>query len=224
MEASPSVSCPLNFSSASSAKYTMGKKSKKKATSAPGTSAKSVDDAAIMAQLASLPISSLRPPSVPPTSPNLLPQVLSRVIALGETLPPALPEAEADWLTTALKVKYSLKGKQPWWWIFDDSLAAIEAELRDRSYSVLDDFLTMDHARAVAEDVKKAHAKGKLSSLGVVTDGRDGRNLSYERSEVRGDYIGWFDGNTQEGWVESGLPDYCIKVNTLVKQVRSGKV
>ena len=126
----------------------MGKKSKKKASSAPGKSAaaKSVDDAAIMAQLATLSISSLWPPSVPPTAPNLLPQVLSRVITLGETLPAALPEVEADWLITALKVKYSLKGKQPWWWIFDDSLAAIGEEhvrLRD---NVATPFLIHKHS------------------------------------------------------------------------------
>jgi len=51
-------------------------------------------------------------------------------------------------------------------------------------------------------------------------DGRDGKNTSYSTTEVRGDYIGWFDGKESEGWNPALFPDYVLKVSTLVNELK----
>ncbi|GMH95648.1 hypothetical protein TrVE_jg13886 [Triparma verrucosa] len=160
-------------------------------------------------------------PSKPQPS-NLLPSVLPLVLPLGETLPPptSLPPAYHPWLLTALKVKYTLKGKQSWWTIFNDSLQTISSHLHTEGYCVIDDFLTLEHGSLIAEEVKRAYTNGKLPDLGVITDGRDGSNTSTVNQTVRGDYIGWFSPSVSEGWSKEGLPDYVTKLNTVLDQMK----
>ena len=47
----------------------------------------------------------------------------------------------------ALKAKYSMLGKEEWWWIFDDTLARVGELLRRDHFCILDGFLPMDQVR-----------------------------------------------------------------------------
>jgi len=114
-------------------------------------------------------------------------------------------------------VKYTLKGKQVWWWVFNDSLSALGSILDSQGYAVVDDFYDTSTLRS---DVLAKYKAGQLPTKGGLIDGRDGRNTPYGNENVRGDWIGWFDG-TDEGWnTNSSLPDYLLKVSTLVEQLK----
>jgi hypoxia-inducible factor (prolyl hydroxylase) len=84
-----------------------------------------------------------------------------------------------------------------WWWLTDPVQAAIGRALDSQFYVVLDDFLHAAEAQTLARDVAAAHAAGRLKP-GALAGGRDGSNLTYTHAGVRGDHVGWFDGD--EPW------------------------
>jgi hypothetical protein len=88
-----------------------------------------------------------------------------------------------------------MKGKKAWWWVFDDSLSTIGSILDDEGYVVVDDFYDTS---TLLSDVSSKYKAGLLPTKGGLIDGRDGRNTPYGDDNVRGDWIGWFDGN--ESW------------------------
>ena len=49
-----------------------------------------------------------------------------------------------------LQMKYASLGKAEWWWIFDDSLAAIARVLKRDAFVVLDHFILPDQVRVHA--------------------------------------------------------------------------
>ena len=51
------------------------------------------------------------------------------------------------------RLYYSMFGKEEWWWIMDDSLESIGAQLNSRGYCVLDRFLTDSQALELKKEV-----------------------------------------------------------------------
>jgi len=134
----------------------------------------------------------------------------------------------------ALLMKYATLEKREWWFIFDDVLEVISGALRPSlslslsttsNAVVIDNFLLHSQCVELSDAVKSAYknpkAADKAFALGELQDGREGTNTSiYEKSEIRGDYIGWFDGVEEEGWAPSTLPRYMTKINTLVSELK----
>lgn len=117
----------------------------------------------------------------------------------------------------AVKVKYCLKGKREWWWVFEDSLDCVGRLLERDGYAIVDNFFD---TKLLREDVGRMYNCGRLDQKGTLIDGRDGKNTSYGNLEVRGDWIGWFDGD-ESGWTNEGsLKDYLLKVSTFVSQLK----
>ena len=57
-------------------------------------------------------------------------------------------------------------------------------------------------SRDLGREIKAHWEAGKLDIKGAVVDARDGSNTPQTKTEVRGDYIGWFDGAASEGWAQ----------------------
>jgi len=142
----------------------------------------------------------------------------------------------------SLLMKYASLDKREWWFIFDDVLKFIASCLRpppspsdpvvvvdpdknDGRVVVIDNFLLNSQVSSLSAAVKEKyqHPKDEHAAfrIGALQDGRDGSNTStYEREEIRGDYIGWFEGNEEEGWDPETLPRYMLKVNTLISELK----
>eukprot|EP00055_Hartaetosiga_balthica_P014954 m.85288 g.85288 ORF g.85288 m.85288 type:complete len:411 (-) comp8737_c0_seq2:185-1417(-) len=85
------------------------------------------------------------------------------------------------------------------------------ADLLRKNYVVIPRVLGLEAARELAQEVKNAHAAGKLKS-GELAGGRTGKNTKYVLTAVRGDKIGWFDDDpchdtSQRDEVEINEPD-----------------
>ena len=140
-----------------------------------------------------------------------------------------------------LRSKYALAGNPRWWWVYDDALAVAARGLALHSHVVLDGFLDAASTRALAGDVRRAHASGALAEKGALTDARHGRNTNYSRDATRGDYLAWFEGLPEEPWWShrgggsggggggalasasappDSLPGYMLKVSTLMEQLK----
>lgn len=141
----------------------MGKKSRKttKAKAAHSSPSPSPLDSSTQNQLFSL-ISTLNLSldSVPRDS---LLSTLQLVLNLPDDTP--IPLANLDPLTLlhALKVKYTMKGKQTWWWVFDDSLSTIGSILDSEGYVVVDDFYDTTN---LLNDVSTKYKAGLLPTKG----------------------------------------------------------
>lgn len=101
--------------------------------------------------------------------------------------------------------------------MYDECLSYIGDLLTTNGYAVIDGFFNGDNSEGsktskFRDEVKGAYEAGKLPEIGGLVDGRDGKNTSYATSEIRGDYIGWFDGKESEGWDPALFPDYVLKV------------
>lgn len=108
---------------------------------------------------------------------------------------------------------------QFWWWIQDEALDAIAREVERSNFCVLDGFLGPAHLRRLREEVTGLHRDGKLQ-LSKLAGGRTGGILTYSHTAVRGDHVGWFDGEEGEGtWPGKSLSAYLQKVDTLVAQL-----
>ena len=57
-------------------------------------------------------------------------------------------------------------------------------------------------SRDLGREIKAHWEAGKLDIKGAVVDAREGSNTPQTKTEVRGDYIGWFDGAASEGWAQ----------------------
>mmetsp|Transcript_2669 Transcript_2669/g.6447 ORF Transcript_2669/g.6447 Transcript_2669/m.6447 type:complete len:289 (+) Transcript_2669:93-959(+) len=105
-----------------------------------------------------------------------------------------------------------------WWWAADESVAALGQALDGRYFALVDDFLPPSLVTAIAREAAAAHVGGLLSP-GALGGGRNGSNLTYQHASVRGDVIGWFDGN-EKPWQE--LPVYLKRIQILVNLLRKG--
>ena len=114
-----------------------------------------------------------------------------------------------------------LAGADPesyWWWITDEALDAIAAELNSANYCVLDRFLGSKGAKALRKEVRRVRTTGHLK-LSRLAGGRSGANVTYSHTAVRGDHVGWFDGEEADMWPRGTLTKYLTKVDTLVAQL-----
>ena len=77
-----------------------------------------------------------------------------------------------------------------WWWLQDEALALIAAELLRSHFCVLDGLLGDEAASALHAEVAAAHSAGRLQASRLA-GGRNGGMLTYTHSAVRGDLVGW---------------------------------
>ena len=103
-----------------------------------------------------------------------------------------------------------------WWWITDEALADMAEQLQRQHYCIVDGMLGEKSIAALHAEVRAA--RGQLSSSRLA-GGRTGALLSYSHASVRGDLVGWFDGDEPGVWPQLGR--YLTKVDTLVDQLRS---
>ena len=116
-----------------------------------------------------------------------------------------------------------LAGADPesyWWWITDESLDTIGKELESKNYCVLDNFLGKKGVATLRKEVSKIHSSGHLE-ISRLAGGRSGKNTTYSHTAVRGDHVGWFDGEEPKLWPQGSLPRYFQKVDTLIAQLGS---
>ena len=105
-----------------------------------------------------------------------------------------------------------------WWWLTDPALASIGEKLRTQCYAVVDGVLGPATSAALRREVVAARELGRLTAS-KLAGGRYGNKLTYTHTAVRGDLIGWFDGDEPELWGERALNRYLQKVDTLVAQL-----
>ena len=105
-----------------------------------------------------------------------------------------------------------------WWWLTDPALASIGETLRTQCYAVVDGILGPAASAALRREVVATRELGRLTAS-KLAGGRDGNKLTYTHAAVRGDLIGWFDGDEPELWGEQALNRYLQKVDTLVAQL-----
>ena len=67
-------------------------------------------------------------------------------------------------------------------------------DLEGKHYTVMDDFLERELAVKLAVEVRKAWREGRLVS-GQLAGGRSGQNKRYTLADIRGDRVGWFQGD-----------------------------
>lgn len=112
----------------------------------------------------------------------------------------------------AMKLKFHLLGKDQYWWIMDESMEVIRAELAKNNFAVIPGFLLDEQCGELRGHIDRAHKEGRLGP-GALAGGVTGENLSYTIQNVRGDQVGWFEGET-EGW--SILTEHLRFLDTLV--------
>ena len=120
-------------------------------------------------------------------------------LLLPDTVSATLDPTEAfdgcDFIFHAVPVQFSratlekvgrLAGADPesyWWWITDEALDAIAAELNSANYCVLDRFLGSKGAKALRKEVRRVRTTGHLK-LSRLAGGRSGANVTYSHTAV----------------------------------------
>ncbi len=119
-----------------------------------------------------------------------------------------------------LRLKYTLLGKEEWWFIMDECLEEFGKILVKNDYLVIDWFISKPHVDTLKKDVRKVYENGKLR-LGVLAGGKSGSSLTYTHTKVRGDVVEWFDGS--EPYWQNGtdlcLSNYLQKIDTFVSEL-----
>ena len=105
-----------------------------------------------------------------------------------------------------LRAYYTLCDRSEWWWVMDDSLAAIGSQLEEQGYVVLDGFLGSEQAAALRSEVLRCRAEGRLQGGGLVNGQLEATEAKYADRRARGDEIGWFD--PEEWQYGKGLESY----------------
>lgn len=104
-----------------------------------------------------------------------------------------------------------------WYWLADESQAAIGAQLAARDYAIVDDFVGGALCAQLRAELRGVRAAG-LMRAGALAGGRAGSSKTYELAPVRGDEVGWFSGD--EASLFDALPQYLKRVDTLVGELR----
>jgi len=105
-----------------------------------------------------------------------------------------------------------------WWFITDDAIDDIARQLRDRSWCVLDECLGSAACDELRAEVVAVRAAGKLEASRLA-GGRTGKLASYTHSRVRGDLVGWFDGEEPGLWRTDALSRYLTKIDNFVSEL-----
>lgn len=129
----------------------------------------------------------------------------------------ALEQAKID----AMHRMWLQVGKPATWiyWATDNIEIAIGRALDARNFVIIDDFLQPEMTAAIAREVAAARAAGLLAP-GALAGGRNGTNLTYVHTGVRGDEVGWFDGD-ERCWNQ--LPLYFSRLRALVSLLRENR-
>jgi hypoxia-inducible factor (prolyl hydroxylase) len=115
----------------------------------------------------------------------------------------------------ALRIKFTMMGKQEWWWIMDESTQEVVRQLNKNNYCVLDGFLGEAALLELRGEIQSLHENGTMKS-GVLAGGTTGKNLSYVHEKVRGDLVHWMN-PTDHGFKQ--MPIYMKKVDTLISEL-----
>ncbi|CAK9004288.1 unnamed protein product [Durusdinium trenchii] len=117
-----------------------------------------------------------------------------------------------------LRLYYKVVGREEWWWVMDNSIDAIGAQLNKQGYCIIDDFLTSEQAKQLRKEVVECHSAGRLAGGGLVNGQLPSPDdAKYADRASRGDVIGWFD---PEEWPHGkGLESYLVKLGTLIQEL-----
>jgi hypoxia-inducible factor (prolyl hydroxylase) len=139
--------------------------------------------------------------------------------ASNAAIPPKMSIADFDLddekRMMALRMKFSMLGKEEWWWVMDESTQEMVRQLNTNHYCVLDGFLGDVALRELRGEIESLHTNGTMKS-GVLAGGTTGKNLSYVHEKVRGDLVHWMD-PTDHGFTQ--MPIYMKKVDTLISEL-----
>jgi hypothetical protein len=119
----------------------------------------------------------------------------------------------------AHRARYASFGKQEFWWLFDDVLADIGKCLLTHSHVVVDDFVLPTQTADLRGEVMGLMHAGLLTR-GALGGGRLGTNVKYTHDLVRGDLMGWFNGN-EDNYNWQHLPPFGKKVRTDLQRFRA---
>ena len=87
-------------------------------------------------------------------------------------------------------------GKTEYWWVMDESMEEIRRQLLTNNYVVIPSFLLDEQCRELKGYISQAQREGRMGP-GALAGGITGENLSYSIANVRGDNVGWFEGETE---------------------------
>lgn len=105
-----------------------------------------------------------------------------------------------------------------WWFISDGALDEIAMQLEAHAWCVVDEMLGIDSCEELRSEVVAARAAGKLQPSRLA-GGRSGKLTSYVHSRVRGDLVGWFDGEEPGMWATEALSRYLTKLDNFVAEL-----
>ena len=129
-------------------------------------------------------------------------------------------EADAQFAAECkqLRLYYTVVGREEWWWVMDNSIDAIGAQLNKQGYCIIDGFLTNEQAQQLHNEVVECHYAGRLAGGGLVNGQLPSPDdAKYADRASRGDVIGWFD---PEEWPHGkGLESYLVKLGTLIQEL-----
>ena len=143
--------------------------------------------------------------------------------AFGDRAGNAPPLASMSGRLAAMEAAGRLAHADPethWWFIRDDALDAIAAELASDGFCILDGVLGARGQRALRHEVVALRSAGQLRPSRLA-GGRTGSNTAFTHSAVRGDHMGWFTGNEPSLWPGGTLTAYLTRVDTLIAQLGS---
>lgn len=90
--------------------------------------------------------------------------------------------------------------------------------MRTKNFVVLDGMLGIVACAELREEVVAVRASGGLRPS-KLAGGRSGSMLAYTHTRVRGDLVGWFEGDEAGMWSHGALPKYISKIDTLISQL-----
>lgn len=114
----------------------------------------------------------------------------------------------------ALRAYFTLQGGAEWWWLQDQTIAAVAKHLRSRHFVCLDSFIPDDQAKELLADVKSLEATGSAFSSGHLAGNSLGGGLTYVHKYVRGDQVCWMNGE-EPHWSSASSSKLGGKHNTL---------
>lgn len=85
------------------------------------------------------------------------------------------------------------------WTSTDAAADAIAAELSQRHFAIVDDYLPQADIAALRRAVVDMHAHGKLEQSELAGGATGSSSTAYTHSATRGDHIAWYDGTVTDG-------------------------
>lgn len=102
----------------------------------------------------------------------------------------------------------------------DDSLLRIQHLLHVHNYVIVDQFLPTEDGHVIRQEVEDLYKNDHLSNRGIVGGGRFGKDEAEVDLNIRGDMLGYFDGNEDCFSNKKAVPHLIDKMNTCLCEMR----